>query len=734
MKQFFSLFKALRKIEAFFLLFTPQSWRKMPPSYHIAAFVIDKLSNRRTSSPWIAAMIYSIRNGFYMAYHEMGLGAQELLSDAEIRLTRLVLALMVGVVVIFFTPLAQLASPYVNGVLVVGSGALLIFGAMRISISALWASWALLFPVLGSLVIGTAPWLMIFLSGWVLIWHIPALGKKDTWEWYDWVAALPILFFWMMVIKWVPSWNTVQNGYLSFVLWAIISIGLIFTKKFARIFPALQLFFPASLFCLMLTIEGSRLLFTGSPFYKIWRWPLWVCVSFILSFLISNSAQWIARRKYFFNGFTILTVFMIFGLGIFATSFPDRFEQDIKISQNYLHSATWPLWWFIGCGIIMLIRKSTMNVFKFLQSIPHRGLMPLLLLLLSFGAWYFNLFSSLISVFTDKGFWVMTMILVFGALVLALCNKQRILQEWVFWGLYVLLLLNRYFLEQHRLVSASYAKPSGLAFFLLTIWIIWLNYSVVSENLAGLRKNGKDGVPVVALLGALLWLLTSSLWSIYVDENTMIQKEISLELFMGFNFFGISLIIYKMIVKKYLNLGVTFNLPWHWIILLGVGLVQLLQCAEHYTVALIEGSAFIDLHVTLHQVYVETVFPLEKAVPHWVFLPAWALTWRLIRWVAAMLGVSFLSARIKHRDMPGALLVTTACLTSLTVAVAESVWLQIPSMASFWAVVFRPWQVDKTVLGWNAGFLKVFIPYALAGFCWGRLLKTYRMKGRRQGR
>ena len=545
----------------------------MPPSYRIAAFVIDKLSNFQTGSPWIAALIYSIRNGFYLAYHEMGLGAQEMVSEAEIRLTRLVLALMVMVIVIFFTPLAHPASPCVNGVLVVGSGALLLFGAMRISISALWASWSLLFPVLGSLVIGTAPWLMIFLSGWVLIWHIPVLGKKDTWEWYDWVATLPILFFWMMTIQWVPSWNTVQNGYFSLLFWGVIIFGLIFNKKFKQVSRAMQLFFPASLFCLMVTIECSRLLFPGSPFYKIWRWPLWACASLILSFIISNSAQWIARRKSLFSGYTILMVFVVFGLGIFLTSFPGQFEQDIKISQNYLHSATWPLWWFIGCGIIMLIRKSTMNVFNFVQSIPHAALMPLVLLLLSFGAWYFNLFSSLISLITDEGFWVMTMILVFGALVFALFKKQTILKEWVFWGLYLLFLLNRYALEQYRLVSATYDKPSGMAFFFLTIWIIWLNYSVVSENLVSLRKNESENVPVVAILGALLWLLTSSLWSIYVDENTMIQKEISLELFMGFNFFGITLIIYNMIVKKYLNFNTTFSLPWHWVILIGVGLV-----------------------------------------------------------------------------------------------------------------------------------------------------------------
>ncbi|EFK12191.1 conserved hypothetical protein [delta proteobacterium NaphS2] len=69
----FSLFNALRKIEALFFPFMPRSWRKMPPSYHMAAFFMDKLSAREKTSPWIAVITFSIRNSLHRAYHEKGL-------------------------------------------------------------------------------------------------------------------------------------------------------------------------------------------------------------------------------------------------------------------------------------------------------------------------------------------------------------------------------------------------------------------------------------------------------------------------------------------------------------------------------------------------------------------------------------------------------------------------------------------------------------------------------------
>jgi len=724
MDDYFSLFKALRKIEALFLPFMPRSWRKMPPSYRMAGFFMDKLSVREKTSPWVAAITYSIRNGFYRAYHEKGLPAQGQSADAEMQLIRMVLALIVGIVAFSFTPWAHAASPYVKAVLVMGSGALLIFGSMGLSISALWASWGLLFPLMGSLVLANAPWFLIFLGGWVLLWHIPALKKEGSWRWYDWLATLPVLFFWMRAIAWIPWWSSFQNGCVSFTLWCLVCLGLNCTRGDKRIGAAFQLFFPASLFCLMLTVEGARSTFFHWRFYLTWKWFFWGCASFLLAFCVSFLEKWIAHLHILFRFRTIAFIFAAFGLGAFLSNSGGELKRFIDVSQSYLHSATWPLWWFIGAGIIMLIRRSAMILFNWVQAIPRLWLMPALLLIFMVTGWYLNWFPFVILRITETGFWGWVLTLTSGAMVLAVLRKKIALKEWAFWGLYILFLLNRYGQESHRVAHLTGAPPGALGFFLLTTWLMWLSYSVAGDNLAGLQKDGRDGVRAAALVGSLLWLLSSSLWSFYVDHNTIIRREISFELFMGFNFFGIFLIIYHMITVKYLNPDEKHKLPWHWIILFGILLVQILQCAEHYLVALHENLSLNDLHLALHGVYVDRTQSLGKTVPAWVLGPVWDWSWKAVRWAAAMLGISFLVLRGRGQPMPGALIITGTCLTSLAAAVAESYWLQLPSMAPYWSVVFRPWRINATVLGWNVGFLKLFGPYALAGLAWGSVLNA----------
>ena len=56
-------------------------------------------------------------------------------------------------------------------------------------------------------------------------------------------------------------------------------------------------------------------------------------------------------------------------LGIFLLSADGELNQAVKDSQSYLHSATWPLWWFIGAGIIMLIRRSALVLFNWIHAI-----------------------------------------------------------------------------------------------------------------------------------------------------------------------------------------------------------------------------------------------------------------------------------------------------------------------------------------------------------------------------
>ena len=136
-------------------------------------------------------------------------------------------------------------------------------------------------------------------------------------------------------------------------------------------------------------------------------------------------------------------------------------------------------------------------------------------------------------------------------------------------------------------------------------------------------------------------------------------------------------------------------------------------------VALHEHISLSDLHLALFGVHMDPAQSLEKAGPAWVFTPVWDLSWKAVRWIAAMLGISFLALRGRGQPMPRALIITGTCLTSLAAAVAESYWLQLPSMPDYWAVVFRPWRINAMALGWNTDFLMLFGTYALAGLAWG---------------
>ena len=722
MDDFFSVFKSLRKVEALFLPFFPARWQETPPSYRIVSFWIERLRRGENKSEWRAALLYSMSKGFYRAYHQMGLISEGRMSPLEMRWMRLVLAMVAMVVAVFFIPQAKEVSPLVKGILLLGSCTLLIFGSMRLSVSALWASWGLLFPVLGFVALRFSPWGMLFLASWALVWHTPALKQEGTWRWFDWLATLPILFFWMTVVQWDPAWTACQNGYLSVLLWSFLWAGQVWARKHQGLSRALQLFWPSSILCIVLVAAIAGTPFAGSPFYKTWCWPLWLTSTSLLSLLIALLSRWLACREILFRFSVFVAVFALFGLSIFLLCPDDELYEVMKHSQSYLHSATWPLWWFIGAGIIMLIRRSALVLFNWAHALLPFWLLPVALLVFPALSCYFDWFPLLIQAVTKQGFLALSVVFASVAAFLAWRRKEIALREWVFWGVYFGFLLQRYWWEANRLAYGNAAEQGSAGFLLLALWLMWLSYHVVGESLAPLRKEGGDKISAVALMGAFLWLLTSSLWSIYVDQNLSIRKEIDVDLFMGFNFFGVSFIIYNMIVRKYVDLESDQTLPWHWILLLGVGLVQILQGVEHYVAAWTEGQSLTDLHVALHKVYVDLTLPLKKAAPQSVFLPSWVIPWRLARWVTVMTALTLLIQRADAKAMPRAMVISLTCLTSLAACVTESYWFIWPSMPPFLSVVFRPWQVDKTVMGWDLGFLVLFAPYAVTGLAWGWLL------------
>lgn len=361
-----------------------------------------------------------------------------------------------------------------------------------------------------------------------------------------------------------------------------------------------------------------------------------------------------------------------------------------------------------------------MIILNWIQALLPVWLLPASLFVFPVLALYFDWVPFLIQTIGKPVFFGLALCLALISCIFVWRKKEKALREWIFWSLYVVFLLQRHWSSAHRMAYESKIELSLTSFLLLAIWLMWLGYDAVGEKLGEFGKNDQDRRKVVALLGAFLWLLTSSLWSSYIDHNLSILQEIHLNLFMGFNFFGCPLIIYKLILGERLNMDTADALPWPWILLIGICFVQLLQGVEHYVVAFIQGWSFDELHAHLHSIYVAVSRPIESVVPMWVLAPSWSLLCRFERWLAAMSMILFLMICVRNKgNKPIVTVLSTTCLTSLAVGVTESYWFQWPSMSSFWSVIFRPWQIDKTLLSWGIGFLKFFALYAVAGIAWG---------------
>ncbi|MBN1276736.1 MAG: hypothetical protein JXA35_04525 [Deltaproteobacteria bacterium] len=716
MEDLFSLVKIIRKVEALFLPLLPSSFQQKPPSYRLGAVWIEKLTRHENESKWKSALLYYIKNYLYRAYHEKGLASQGQLSETEIKWMRCILAVMAAVILAAFIPKAELLSPLIKGILLLGSSILILFGSALFSISALWAAWGFLFPILGATALESAPWSLFFLSCWVLIWHLPALKKGNSWSWYDWVATLPVLFFWMDVIRWIPSWTRCQNAYLSVILWGILWTALIVNKN-ALISKSIQLFLPSSLLCFFLTLTLGKTWFSGLVFFRNWRWVLWVAATFSLGMILSKISPAITAFKSLFRFSTFIVIFLIFGALICFFSNRDFLYDQIDTSAVLLGSATWPLWWFIGAGIIMFIRKTTMVLLNWIQALLPSWLLPVSLFVFPAAALYFDWIPFLIQAVGKNVFFIAASCLALVSCIFAFLKKENALREWIFWSMYIIFLLQRHWSSAHRMAYETSAELNLTGFLLLAFWLMWLGYDVVGEKLSEYAKNDQDRRKTAALLGAFLWLLASSLWSSYIDLNLNTRQEIQLNLFMGFNFFGCPFIIYRMILGERLNNEV---LPWPWILLAGIGLVQLLQGVEHYLVGFIQGWTPDELHSHLYSIHVIAERPIESIMPKWVLDPSWNYLCRFERWLAAMSLIIFLISFIKAKpEYRLETVLSVTCLTSLAAGVTESYWFQWPSMSPFWSVIFRPWQIDRTLLSWGLRFLEFFSLYALAGIAWG---------------
>jgi len=145
------LIETIRKIESLFLSLLPRKWHNPPPSYRIIVPLLHKIGRYEKRFPWVEPLLYSIRTQIYPPYHEDILGTKEMTKD-EMNWIRFILAVVGFVLVMAFTGKAPLLSPWIKGGLLFASSVLFIYGAMHFSISALWATWGFLFPLVAALV------------------------------------------------------------------------------------------------------------------------------------------------------------------------------------------------------------------------------------------------------------------------------------------------------------------------------------------------------------------------------------------------------------------------------------------------------------------------------------------------------------------------------------------------------------------------------------------------------
>lgn len=726
MNEFLSLIKLFRKLEALFLPMLPSGWQNPPPSYRIVVPVLEKLGSYKERFPWVDAVLYSIRKGGYRAYHEDGLATAQM-SPEEMRWMRFTLGVVAAVMILAFTPKAYSSTLLVKCGLLLGGSALLFCGSMYLSISAMWASWGFIFPVVGILGIVTAPWALIFLGLWVLLWHAPLLDEKVRWQWFDWLSTLPILFFWMGS-NWFQTLSTWQNGLVLLGLWLLVWISLILTNRRPRISRPLRLFWPASLVALAVNVECIKPLLEHIGIYDAFPRGWWIFTTVLLSFAAAEAGRLIHRRVSFpFRWGTVLAVFAIYGVWLFIYRDKSDLEGWIDNNINLLHYSIWPIWWIIGAGIIMLIRKIAMVLLKWVEVLLPAWIIPLSLLVLPALAYYAGWFSYVIEKMGRLSIPVLAVSLALGAAYLAWRKKETLLREWAFWGFYIFFLIYRYWFEEHRTVYGS-ADESLTGFLLLTLWLLWLCYDAIGEHLTVLRSRSYGGVSAVALMGAFLWFLVALLWLSYIDgyystiKLIPISKQINMDLLNGFTFLGIPFIIYHLIVRPYSKLSSSQNLPWGWIVMAGIGLVQILQGVEHYAVAWAERQSPDSLHIGLHEA-LSGGAPIESVTPAWVMGFTWVFTWRILRWAAAMAGLSWLIYHYDKERLPKSLAISATCLTSLAAGTAEAVWFWWPGMSPYWAVVFRPWVVSEAI--WDMNFVKFYIIYGVAGLLWGWLLNRW---------
>ena len=331
-----------------------------------------------------------------------------------------------------------------------------------------------------------------------------------------------------------------------------------------------------------------------------------------------------ATRSFLFQLKGVALIFFIYGFLILlrASFHPSSETIDVVLSQVF--ESLEFLWWLLGAGIILSIRGLIVLLLKWVQSQLNRWVLPLSLWGLSVVTYTLGRLPSFLQ---DMGRWDVSALWIgsaIGATLLTWRKKEALLREWVFWGLFVFFLPYQYHKSVQFTVEQYWAQyVSGLTGFLDDFHLV-----VVAQFFLG-GKNIEEAFGGESARRArssswalLLWLMVALLWVSCVDQQFSVRGRISFHLFKGFTFLGFPLILYHLVGREYLKLTPSKDLRWGWILLLGIGLVQVLQGIEHAWVAWVENVRFDIFQKQLYQGLLNGI-PLDQLAPLWVRNLSW---------------------------------------------------------------------------------------------------------------
>jgi len=722
----YPVLKILRKIEFFVLPLMPASWREPPPSYRVALPVLNFLNRYTQQIPFIAALLYSIKKEGYRPYHLDGLGQAGPFTKAENRWLALIFSVVLLGLILAFTGWGREYTAIIKAILLLGGSALALYGAMNLRISALWTAWGFLFPVLAPLSnTALSSGLMVLLGLFVIVWAVPLLGPENGWKWYDALGTFPILFFWME-LPFIPGWSKWATGVAALLFWGLIWLGVMWGGRLKKgkacgvagfVSRTLQLFWLSNLAALTIFGYLIKPLLRQSGVFDACPWSIWwLALALGTATVVNAFYTRLFAWSFLFRGRIVLAVAAAYSAALILTH--DNVDQMAWIVNglNYIYDSIWPVMWIIGAGIVFFMRRYAMILFQWIEALFSSWAFPLVMIIVPVAFYLLGWFQYAIQSLGMAPLLVFFSLVLAASVLLAVRRWDTALKELVFWGIYTAFIIERYWFEVNRAAYDSTGPENWYTFLFLAVWILFLTYYALGGSLSELRKSGPMKLAPVLVIGAMEWMILALLWMGYVDNNFQVRLRINYDLLNGFTFLGVPFLVYYLIADRYASTRTSQGLPWGWILLFGIGVVQLLQGVEHYVVGWFYLQSPDEVHALLSRALLSGA-PTPAFIPPWVTEESWSCTWRLIRWVSVMVCITFAMRNFEEKRI----VFFGTVFSSLAVCTTEAIWIWWPVMSPYWAVVFRPWTVYNNVI-WTLDFMKWYLVYGLSGIFAGVLI------------